>query len=330
MGMSSVLHSLRFRRFSRTTCYMKMKLSGKPAVALIAVFTMGILMSFNGCQSAAPYGASDFEPPDGAVPWLEQTFTYSSEVVNDRYRISVSLPENYNTDDGKRYGVIYLLDSNWAFEGVKKIIASNKGSIDPVILVGICQIQALQPGYTGTSPSRCRDYTPTRYQPALYPDSGGARDFGEFLKTELVPFIDTRYRTIPGADNRCLIGGSLGGLFVCYSAINYNDTFRKFLAVSPSLWWDNFIIMKLESKYAATHTELNAFIFATASTGEDPISVKGVNGLSEVLSQRKYSGLSYETRTLSGYTHETAQHPGIELGIPWLLSIHKTTKGKVH
>ncbi|MBP7901699.1 MAG: alpha/beta hydrolase [Spirochaetes bacterium] len=278
---------------------------------MISILTVIIIVSFNGCQSA--------EPTDDS----EQTFTYLSKVVNDCYQISVSLPENYNTDDRINYSVVYLLDANWTFEGVKEFIASNKELIEPVILVGICQIQALQPGYTGTDPSRCRDYTPTSYQPALYPDSGGAHNFGEFLKTELIPYIDSSYRTISGADNRCIIGGSLGGLFVCYSAINYNDTFRKFLAVSPSLWWDNFVFMKLETEYASTHTELNASFFTTASTGEDSIMVKGVNDLADLLFQRKYSGLSYETRILSGYTHEAAQQPGIELGISWLLPIKK-------
>lgn len=329
MGMNTVLHSLQFRRFSRTACDLKMKLSGKPAFALITVVTMIILVSFDGCQSSAPYGASNFEPSDNTTVWLEQTFTYSSEVVKDRYKISVSLPKSYITDAGKKYSVIYLLDANWTLEGVKQFIASNKDSIDPVILVGICQIQALQSGYTGTHPSRCRDYTPTRYQPESYPNSGGAQNFGEFLKTELVPYIDARYNTIPEAENRCIIGGSLSGLFVCYSAINSYDTFRKFIAASPSLWWDNFIFTKLESAYAATHTELNACLFSTASTGEDPIMAMGVNGLSDVLSQRKYSGLSYETRILTGYTHELAQLPGIELGIPWVLSIQNKNKANV-
>ena len=67
----------------------------------------------------------------------------------------------------------------------------------------------------------CRDLTPTAV--ANYPGSGRAEDFAGFLRNELVPYVDATYRTRPRADERCLMGHSLAGLFTWYAALGLND-----------------------------------------------------------------------------------------------------------
>ena len=60
------------------------------------------------------------------------------------------------TDSSSRYPVVYLLDANWNFEPVRDLVRSlaSEGEIEPVILVSVCPVQALQPGYGGTAPAR--------------------------------------------------------------------------------------------------------------------------------------------------------------------------------
>jgi hypothetical protein len=93
---------------------------------------------------------------------------------------------------------------------------------------------------------RERDYTPS-HAPAQargrlsFPTSGGAPAFQDFLERELVPMVDSRYRTQP---HRILSGWSLGGLFTLYVYLETPELFSRYLAISPSLWWDDSLVVR--------------------------------------------------------------------------------------
>ena len=94
---------------------------------------------------------------------------------------------------------------------------------------------------------RNRDYTPT-YAPKQkggleFPTSGKADKFLEFLKSELFPYVESNYRTQP---YRIITGWSLGGLFTVFTYLEHPEYFSAYLAISPSLWWDNESMLKTE------------------------------------------------------------------------------------
>jgi predicted alpha/beta superfamily hydrolase len=268
--------------------------------------TIALALAIGGCTGGA----------DSSL--AIDSFTMDSEIVGDAYRIRVLLPDGYGDDAAARYPTLYLLDANWNFAGVANIVAEHRGEMEPIVVVGISPIQASQPGYTGTSPARCRDLTPTAFQPDVCPRSGGAHDFAEFLRTELVPRIDAGYRTIADADHRAIAGSSLGGLFVVWSMLEYTDTYRKYLAPSPSLWWDGFVTASEEEAYAGTHTALNATLFTSVSTAEGPVMVDGLNDLAASLAARGYTGFTLRKELLAGYSHDQAMLPAYAIGIPWM------------
>ena len=51
------------------------------------------------------------------------------------------------------------------------------------------------------------------------------------LEAEVLPFVESRYRTAP---SRLLAGHSLGGLFTTYALVNRPDLFNGYIALSPS------------------------------------------------------------------------------------------------
>ena len=73
------------------------------------------------------------------------------------------------------------------------------------------------------------DYTPPG--PAIAPDRVGAPAYHDFLKTELLPLVERRYRADPG--RRILFGQSRGGSFVLYSAFADPDLFWGRIASNP-------------------------------------------------------------------------------------------------
>jgi predicted alpha/beta superfamily hydrolase len=99
--------------------------------------------------------------------------------------------------------------------------------IRPVIVVGIPNTQ------------RRRDLTsPTSVasEAAIAPKVGGAALFRQFIKDELLPEVNRRYRT---TSERAIIGESLAGLFVVETLLEEPRLFTHYVALDPSLWWNH-------------------------------------------------------------------------------------------
>jgi predicted alpha/beta superfamily hydrolase len=124
---------------------------------------------------------------------LNKEFTIFSNSVRDSFVISVQLPENYHNDSITKYPVVFLLDANFHFPMLAATVRQyEKGELlPPLILVGI--------GYKSfelMDSLRMRDYM---YPAALPSDeisaSGGGKKFDEFITDQLIPYIDSNYRT---------------------------------------------------------------------------------------------------------------------------------------
>jgi tetratricopeptide (TPR) repeat protein len=70
--------------------------------------------------------------------------------------------------------------------------------------------------------------------------SGGGEQFISFMQKELIPHIDSLYPTAP---YRIFIGHSLGGLMTLYTLIHYTNLFNAYVAIDPSTFWDNKIVL---------------------------------------------------------------------------------------
>ena len=72
---------------------------------------------------------------------------------------------------------------------------------------------------------------------------GGGRAFLEFIEGKLTPHIHERFGTDP--DVSVLVGHSLGGLFTIGASTQSSGKMLHYLALSPSLWWDDRFEQKL-------------------------------------------------------------------------------------
>ncbi|QTL37807.1 alpha/beta hydrolase-fold protein [Pseudoalteromonas viridis] len=165
-----------------------------------------------------------------------------SKVLNENREYWVSLPSSYRKNGYKKYPVLYFTDANLnsffhAFSGIAKQMSSDASpQIPEMIVVGI------------VSQNRVRDSAPTRSliqwggtATKALETTGGADNFLKFLQTELVPHIEQNYHT---ADYRILAGYSFTGLTVIHSLYQTPEFFNAYMAIDPSLWWDNQIMLK--------------------------------------------------------------------------------------
>ena len=123
-----------------------------------------------------------------------------------------------------RYPVLYVLDGRTHFvhTAASTDFLAAEGEIPETIVVAIA------------STVRVRDFTQTDWKEA-WVGGGGAANFKRFLSTELIPAVEKAYRT---DGFRTLSGHSAGGQFVLYTLTSEPALFHAYVALSPSLDWD--------------------------------------------------------------------------------------------
>lgn len=174
---------------------------------------------------------------------LGHTDSIQSKILNEKRTFWVHLPAGANNPNnaGLRYPVVYVLDGPEHFASVSGIIQylseANGNMICPdMIVVGI------------NNTDRTRDLTPTNShfddenKPAgSFKTSGGGENFASFIEKELMPYVESKY---PSAPFRMLIGHSFGGLTAVNILINHTELFNAYTIIDPSMWWDNYKLLK--------------------------------------------------------------------------------------
>ncbi|WP_137009976.1 alpha/beta hydrolase [Aquitalea aquatilis] len=192
------------------------------------------LMAFGLSAVSAAAGWQALTPQAG------QQIDLQSRSNGVSYRIMVSRPDTPAPAEG--YPVLYVLDGNAAFP-VAAFIArgiarrSSETGLVPPLVVAVAYPQQDDFNYDG----RALDYTPSPPGKPLAAAYGGAERFFQFLQTELKPLIRSRFPVDPRRQG--IFGHSFGGLFVSYICLKYPQAFSTCLASSPSLWWENQMVL---------------------------------------------------------------------------------------
>ena len=152
-------------------------------------------------------------------------------------------PEDYDTNVNSDYDVIYVFDSQWRSRfglvhnlmhyGCQELVTPNEDA-HQYIVVGIPSPCVPEHEY-----DRNRDFysAPVNIPlPEGMPEGYGcAPHFKKFLKEELMPYIDSNYRT---TGHTLAVGHSLSASFIL-DALETGNMFDDYIALSPNLCWDN-------------------------------------------------------------------------------------------
>jgi predicted alpha/beta superfamily hydrolase len=193
----------------------------------------------------------------------------------------VYVPPGYDQETDRRYPVLYLHDGQNLFEGATAFVPGQdwhvkdtaedlitSGVIEPLIIVGVYN----------TGEHRIDEYTPTRDRG--HKAGGDADRYGRMLSWELKPFIDRNYRTLPDPANTGLGGSSLGGLVTLYLGLQRPVVYGKLAVLSPAVWWDNRVILKL---VRMTSPKPHLTIWLDIGTGEGGKTVRDARALRDEL-----------------------------------------------
>ncbi len=237
-----------------------------------------------------------------------QLLTMSSSICHQDYVLSINLPRGYS-DTTKTFPVLYVLDGQWDFAFVQALYGQQyyDGFVPGIVIVGIT--------WGGKNPDydkrRAFDLTPT--DPGKSGQYGNAPNFLAFIKQELIPFIQSKYRV--SNNDRTLVGSSFGGLFTLYAMFHETATFNRYILTSPSLQWDNDILSTYNKEYAQRTKELRARVVMGIGGYEN---VPAFEAFVDKLKGENYKGFELETRVLDGFGHSGGKAEGYSRGLQFV------------
>jgi predicted alpha/beta superfamily hydrolase len=180
----------------------------------------------------------------------------NSDILNQKRYIQVFTPPDYKPGSADKYDVLYVLDGgNWNTGMITRIqsFVQGEGNMPPTIIVSVMGID------------RNPELTPTHLESWGAP-TGGADKFLAFIKNELIPHVNRNY---PSNGDNTLWGHSLGGMFAVYAMLNEPTAFKSFIAVDPSLWWDDCYVPKMAASKLPALAGSNVTLFISGREGPD-------------------------------------------------------------
>lgn len=216
------------------------------------LYLISLLLLISSCATKVKY--------NDPVPKHDSFKLHAPTIGEDRV-INVWLPPSY-TFSTETFPVLYMADGGVVMEDfphiantLAKLIESK--SIPPIILVGI------------ENTNRRRDlsgFSETPKDSIYCPLSDGAKEFRSFLTNELFTEIEKRYRI---NEKKGLIGESLSGLFVMETFFLQPEAFDFYIAMDPSLWWNDGYLVKNAEKLMTNFPDEQKTLWFAGSDAPD-------------------------------------------------------------
>ncbi|MTK53204.1 alpha/beta hydrolase-fold protein [Paludibacter sp.] len=260
-------------------------------------------MLFSAVASAQVPALSDLKTEPVTVT-TGYSLKFHSNILNEDRTVMIALPEGYEKST-KKYPVLYMLDAQWNFNHTAQNLGwlsnSDIKSIPQTIVVGLA---------TGGD-RREHDLTPT---PGNGHKGGGADSLYRFIKEELMPFVEKNYRTY---NYRILGGVSYGGLFVMNAFVKDPLYFNAYLSLSPSMWWENNIMLDKTKELLTKSPEFPTRLYLTMAN--EGLSM-GVDSLDALLKKYAPKNFAWKFDKHPDEVHNTIHFKGIWDGMKFLLA----------
>jgi predicted alpha/beta superfamily hydrolase len=253
-----------------------------------------------------------------STPFTEDRFDVHSDETGFDYTITVEVPNRYAAKPDTRFPVVVCLDGLWTYGPVRdafRILPLGR-ELPEAVVVGVGHasrdlMEVLQ--------LRAVDFTPTRFAaPAetgvriAADEVGQAKPFRRFLLDTLLPSLGDLYRI---SDDRTLVGHSFSALFGVDTLLTEPQAFNRWVLPSPSVWWDDRVMLKREAAHAAETDDIDARVFLSLGGDESNGGFGGQRELYEQLDSRRYPSLDLHWALFPGETHQTVISGAVVRGL---------------
>jgi enterochelin esterase family protein len=273
-----------------------------------------------------PEAGVDFYLPKDVPHGEVRERWYHSKTTDAWRRIFIYTPPDYDTNRDARYPVLYLQhgggedERGWVVQGHMSHIMDNliaEGKAKPMLIV-MEQGYARRPGDPEV-PMRPPAGLFDR-KPAPAPAGAAPRpvpvppEFGRMFSAlddvftrDLIPLIDSTYRTLTDRDHRAMAGLSMGGMQSFLIGLNHLDMFSSiggFSGAGGGFAGGNIDVKTLNGGVMADAEAFNKkmkLVWIGLGTEEPPRIYEGVNGFHQALTAAGIKHLYWES---PGTAHE--------------------------
>ncbi|HTI10853.1 MAG TPA: alpha/beta hydrolase-fold protein [Puia sp.] len=225
--------------------------------------------------------------------------TIHSHILGEDRNIHIYTPalSTFEKFPGQPLPVLYLTDGD-ALSGIVSeevnYLSTSYFILPPMIVVGI----------TNYDHNRMKDLTPSRPKGGYdgIKDTsafGGGEKFLQFISGEVMPYVESHYKTEPF---KIFAGHSMGGLLAFHCLVNHPDLFNAYVAVSPSLWWDSALLVRQADKRLIGNRVKNKFLFFS-DANEGGEFHQDVLLMDTLLKQNNIGGLVFKYVSYPDETH---------------------------
>lgn len=198
----------------------------------------------------------------GAIQWDRR-----SQATGRSHRIYAWVPPGPAPAEG--YPLLVLTDAEQFFAGAveQALTRSMLGDILPPLIVGV--------GHGDGDPSEL-------HQRRIADFGSFAADrvspFCGFLATELLPWITAQWSVDPA--RRGIFGFSLGALAGLQMLLHHPETFTRYVAASPALWWADRALIRAFAERTGRIDEA-ALLVTWGGDEDDPGRAVGAPGMTD-------------------------------------------------
>lgn len=228
-----------------------------------------------------------------------------SKYTKETYKIDVQIPFGYHSNNNS-YPVLYTLDGNVTFgmvSDITKLLYFEKPH-SAVIVVGVGYKT-----YKDWISKREHDLMPTTKS------IEGVDLFLKFIKDELIPFVNTNFRT--NKKENIIYGHSSAAIFGFYSMFKNPTIFKNYILTSPSVDEDDGYTVQMEKDFYVKSKELNIALYSAMGKSEKATLINSYESFVQQLKSRNYKQLYYQTDILDG-THMSIMAPAFVKGFEYI------------
>jgi|WetSurMetagenome_2_1015567.scaffolds.fasta_scaffold00455_2 predicted alpha/beta superfamily hydrolase len=254
---------------------------------------------------------------------IAKNIKINSAVLGEERTVYISTPPNYSNSKDS-YPVLYVLDGWTGVIGLANNL-SDYGIIPELIVVVIEQVNPGRDLFP-SQPKYMRGFHPVKpwynnkeeSELVLAPKCeicGQADKYLSFIETELIPFIDNNYRTLP---YRICSGHSMGALCVTHAFLSHTNLFNSYIALSPPLYWDDgFLLRTAEEKLLGKNLKYRQIYFSIGEK-EDPSTIADAHSFANILNVKVPIDLKWKLDYQQNEDHGSGAINGIINGLRFI------------
>lgn len=208
-----------------------------------------------------------------------------SKKLDTYKKITVSLPPSYTKESKKTYPILLLLDGDYLLDPFQGALSYGNywDDLPEVILIGL-------------SNKENERYENCTYDEATGLPEGKGSKFFEFIGGELMPYIETKYRT---SNFKMIAGHDVTAGFINLFLYKDAPIFNAYISLSPELpvEMENHVAERLAG------FKQNIFYYVSSADGDIKKMKTRINSLDENIKAIKNPTLNYKYDEFKGASH---------------------------